>query len=117
MRKAGAWLLAAVLSLTLCACGQKARPTVGLGRFSGEQVSVYGGDWQPVSEVYSGPTYLALNAGEEEEKYRLRDVSAIRKNEKTPARYHSVSGGRPVSRTAEPRLTPPQAVQSNLCGR
>lgn len=29
--------------------------------------------------------YLALNAGEEEEKYRLRDVSAIRKNEKTPA--------------------------------
>ena len=63
MRKAGAWLLAAVLSLTLCACGQKARPTVGLGRFSGEQVSVYGGDWQPVSEVYSGPTYLALNAG------------------------------------------------------
>ena len=65
MRKAGAWLLAAVLSLTLCACGQKARPTVGLGRFSGEQVSVYGGDWQPVSEVYSGPTYLALNAGGE----------------------------------------------------
>ena len=65
MRKAGAWLLAAVLSLTLCACGQKTRPTVGLGRFSGEQVSVYGGDWQPVSEVYSGPTYLALNAGGE----------------------------------------------------
>ena len=29
--------------------------------------------------------YLALNAAEEEEKYRLRDVSAIRKNEKTPA--------------------------------
>lgn len=29
--------------------------------------------------------YLALNAGEEEEKYRLRDVSAIKKNEKTPA--------------------------------
>lgn len=29
--------------------------------------------------------YLALNAGEEEEKYRLRDVSGIKKNEKTPA--------------------------------
>lgn len=29
--------------------------------------------------------YLALNAGEEEEKYRLRDVSGIKQNEKTPA--------------------------------
>ena len=54
MRKAGAWLLAAVLSLTLCACGQKTRPTVGLGRFSGEQVSVYTiGDFS--KEVCGGP--------------------------------------------------------------
>lgn len=65
MRKAGVFWLAAALSLTLCACGRETRPAVGLGRFSGEQVSVYGGDWQPVSEVYSGPTYLALNAGGE----------------------------------------------------
>lgn len=65
MRKAGVFWLAAALLLTLCACGRETRPAVGLGRFSGEQVSVYGGDWQPVGEVYSGPTYLALNAGGE----------------------------------------------------
>ena len=65
MRKASVFWLAAALLLTLCACGQKTRPAAALGRFSGEQVSVYGGDWQPVGEVYSGPTYLALNAGGE----------------------------------------------------
>ena len=38
---------------------------MGLGTFHGEQVSVYGGDWQPIGEVYSGQTYLTLNAGGE----------------------------------------------------
>ena len=65
MRKAGVLLLAAALLLALCACTRETRPAVGLGRFSGEQVSVYGGDWQPMNEVYSGETYLALNAGGE----------------------------------------------------
>ena len=65
MKRAGTLLIAAVLLLTLCACQREARPAVGLGTFSGEQVSVYGGDWQPMAEVYSGQTYLALNAGGE----------------------------------------------------
>lgn len=62
MRRAGALLIAAVLLLTLCACKRETRPAAGIGRFTGEQVSVYGGDWQPIGEVYSGLTYLELNA-------------------------------------------------------
>ena len=65
MKRAGVLLLAAALLLALCACARETRPAVGLGRFHGEQVSVYGGDWQPMDEVYSGETYLALNAGGE----------------------------------------------------
>ena len=56
MRRAGALLIAAVLLLTLCACKRETRPAAGIGRFTGEQVSVYGGDWQPIGEVYSGLT-------------------------------------------------------------
>ncbi len=58
MKRAGTLLIAAVLLLTLCACKRETRPAVGLGTFHGEQVSVYGGDWQPIGEVYSGQTYL-----------------------------------------------------------
>lgn len=65
MKRAGTLLIAAVLLLTLCACKRETRPAVGLGTFHGEQVSVYGGDWQPIGEVYSGQTYLTLNAGGE----------------------------------------------------
>ena len=65
MRKAGALLLAAALLLALCACAHETRPAVGLGTFTGEQVSVYEGPWQPMNEVYSGETYLALNVGGE----------------------------------------------------
>ena len=65
MKRAGALLIAAVLLLTLCACQHETRPAAELGTFNGEQVSVYGGDWQPMGEVYSGQTYLALNAGGE----------------------------------------------------
>lgn len=60
MKRAGTLLIAAVLLLTLCACKRETRPAVGLGTFHGEQVSVYGGDWQPIGEVYSGQTYLTL---------------------------------------------------------
>ena len=65
MKRAGALLLAAVLLAALCACARQTRLAVGLGRFNGEQISVYGGDWQPIGEVYGGQTYLALNAGGE----------------------------------------------------
>lgn len=65
MKRAGTLLIAAVLLLTLCACKRETRPAVGLGTFHGEQVSAYGGDWQPIGEVYSGQTYLTLNAGGE----------------------------------------------------
>lgn len=65
MKRAGTLLIAAVLLLTLCACKRETRPAVGLGTFHGEQVSVYGGDWQPIGEVYNGQTYLTLNAGGE----------------------------------------------------
>ena len=51
MKRAGTLLIAAVLLLTLCACKRETRPAVGLGTFHGEQVSVYGGDWQPIGEV------------------------------------------------------------------
>ena len=54
MKRAGTLLIAAVLLLTLCACKRETRPAVGLGTFHGEQVSAYGGDWQPIGEVYSG---------------------------------------------------------------
>ena len=46
MKRAGTLLIAAVLLLTFCACKRETRPAVGLGTFHGEQVSVYGGDWQ-----------------------------------------------------------------------
>ena len=65
MRRAGILLTAAALLLMLCACKRETRPAAGLGRFTGEQVSVYGGDWKPMDEVYSGPTYLELSAGGE----------------------------------------------------
>ena len=53
MKRAGTLLIAAVLLLTLCACKRETRPAVGLGTFHGEQVSVYGGDWKPIGEVYA----------------------------------------------------------------
>ncbi len=65
MKRTGVLLLAAALLLALCACTRQTQSAVGLGRFHGEQVSVYGGDWQPMDEVYSGQTYLALNTGGE----------------------------------------------------
>ena len=65
MKRAGMLLIALMLLLTLCACGRETQPSAALGRFNGEQVSVYGGGWQPIGEVYSGQTYLALNAGGE----------------------------------------------------
>ena len=65
MKRAGVLLIAFALLLSLCACKRESRPAVGLGKFTGEQISVYGGGWQPIGEVYSGQTYLALNAGGE----------------------------------------------------
>ena len=60
MKRAGTLLIAAVLLLTLCACKRETRPAVGLGTFHGEQVSVYGGDWQPIGEVYADNGQCAL---------------------------------------------------------
>lgn len=62
MKKAGALLLAAALLLTLCACGRRLHSVPGLGRFDGGQVSVYGGEWQPIEAVYGSGNYLELNA-------------------------------------------------------
>ena len=62
MKRAGTLLIAAVLLLTLCACKRETRPAVGLGTFHGEQVSVYGGDWQPIGGGFSGPTRLSRSA-------------------------------------------------------
>lgn len=51
------------LLLSLCACTGAAHPSVPApGRYTCTQISLSGGEWQPVGRIYAGPTYLDLDA-------------------------------------------------------
>lgn len=61
MRRCAALFLALFL---LCGCAaQTAQPEpAGTGRYPGMAISLSGGDWQPMDEIYAGENYLDLRA-------------------------------------------------------
>ena len=64
MKRNRGWMLLAALCVLLSACGARsaAVPAAAAGRYAGAAVCIYGGEWTPMDEVYSGESYLELQA-------------------------------------------------------